>query len=341
MEHILYINMNKLRLVRLAAVLLLVMVLFRLVSVEANAGQFTRATLRYDRMMTGKLSPLQVVIVPATTGTENRVVLVFASATLGAGQSSTTTPIPTGSTGLLGIGTTAIGSGTSISVACSDLTVGTTYAFNLTIGVSTPGAGSYLDVIKTLDSGGSVVDTTTVASRIITNDQVVITANVPPTFTFTLSGNTDAFTTDLSSASVSTTTGISVAVGTNAAKGWTGWIKSLNAALSSVTTGESIGTTGSVNGTPDTCQNATDCYVLDVGVTSGTGSGSLSADPEYAGNGTTSGGTFSTSFQPFATRTGKTSGDTVWLKAHATMIATKAAGNDYTDTWTVVGAGNF
>jgi hypothetical protein len=310
-------------------------------AVEAKAGQFTRATVRYDRMMTGKLSSLQVIIVPASVGTETKVRLIFASATLGAGQSTTTTSLPSGVTALPGIGATAVGTGTSITVTCTDLTVGTTYGYNLSIGVSTPAAGSYLDTVQTLDSGNSIIDSTTVASRIITNDQVVITANVPATFTFVLSGNTDAFTADLSSGTVSTTGGISVAVTTNAAKGWTGWVKSLNTGLNSVTTGENIGTSGTYNSTPETCVTGTDCYVLDVGVTSGTGGGALAADAEYAGNGTTTGGTLMNYFVPFAARTGKTNGDTVWLKAHATMTATKAAGSDYTDTWTVVGAGNF
>lgn len=311
------------------------------------AGQFIRATMRYDRMQQNKSSGVQVIIVPATVGVETKVKLVFAAGTtVGAGQTVSITNIPTGSTALPGT-LTAVGSGTSIVVSgVTDLTVGTTYAFNIPIsgtgiGVSTPASGATNDTIMTLDAGSSAVDSTIVASRFIDSDQVVITANVPPTFTFTISGTTDTFTTNLSSGSVSSTNGISVAVGTNAAKGWTGWIKSLNSALSSVTTGESIGTTGTINATPDTCQNATDCYVLDVGVTAGTGAGSLTADAEYAGNGTTSGGTFSSIFQPFASRTGKTNGDTVWLKVHATMVATKAAGSDYTDTWTIVGAGNF
>lgn len=320
--------------------------IFAFISVKGvMAAPFTRATIRYDRIMTGKASSLQVVIVPLTALTETKVKLVFASATVGTGQSATTTSLPTNAIALPGIGA-AVGSGTSITVVCTDLTVGTTYAFNLVTtgtgtGVTTPAAGAYLDVVSTLDAGSSTVDTTTVTSRIISNDQVVITANVPPTFTFTLSGNTDTFTTDLSSGSVSSTTGISVAVGTNAAKGWTGWIKSLNQALTSAVSGESIGTSGTVNGAAEPCVNGTDCYVLDVGVTSGTGAGALTADAEYGGDGATTGGTFSSVFQPFATRTGKTNGDTVWLKAHATMIATKAAASDYTDTWTIVGAGNF
>ena len=318
-----------------------VFVIFAFSASASLAGNLSLARIRYDRMATGKLSSLQVTLVPASTGTENRVRLIFASANVGAGQSASTSPIPSGSTALPGIGTTAVGAGTSITVNCSDLTVGTTYAFNLTIGVSTPGAGSYLDTIQTLDSGNSVVDSTVVASRIINSDQVVITANVPPTFTFALSGNTDAFTSDLGASAVALTGGISVAVSTNAARGWTGWIKSANISLSSITTGETIPTSGTVDGATSTCSGGTDCYVLSVGVTSGTGAGALNADAEYAGNGTTAGGTFSGIYQPFASRTGKTSGDTVWLKALASIIGTKAAGSDYSDTWTIVGAGNF
>ena len=310
--------------------------------VEAKAASFTRATIRYDRMMTGKLSSLQVIIVPLTVGTEASVRLIFPSASVGTSQAGTTASLPSYAIGLPGALTVA-GSGTSITVACSDLTVGTTYAFNLTVGVSTPAAGPYLDSVATLNGAGAVIDSTTVTSRIITNDQIVISANVPSTFDFVLSGNTAAFTTDLSAGAVSTTNAITVVVTTNAAKGWIGWVKSLNTALSSVTTGENIGTSGTYDASPTVCvTTGSDCYQLDVGATNpGTGLGSLAADAEYAGNGTTSGGTFMNYFVPFASRTGKTSGDTVTLKAHATMISTKAAGSDYTDTWTVVGAGNF
>jgi hypothetical protein len=327
-------------------VLLLIVVLMGVGVVEAEAAPFTRATIRYDRMMTGKLSSLQVTIVPASVGTETKVKLVFASTVVGTGQSATTTSLPANAIALPGT-LTAVGSGTSITVVCSDLTVGTTYAFNLVTtgtgtGVTTPAAGAYLDTVSTLDSGVSTVDSTTVTSRIITNDQVVITGNVPPTFTFTLSGNTDTFTTDLGASAVALTSGISVAVTTNAAKGWTGWVKSSNTALSSATTGETIPTSGTIaDAAVSTCTGGADCYLLSVGVTSGTGGGTLTGDADYVGNGTTTGGTFSTLYQPFATRTGKTNGDTIWFKGLASILATKAAGSDYTDTWTIIGAGNF
>ncbi|MBP9817863.1 hypothetical protein KBC75_03895 [Candidatus Shapirobacteria bacterium] len=309
---------------------------------DVFAAQFTKASIRYDRMKAATLSTLQVVIVPVTTASEAKVRIVFGSATLGAGQSATTANTPSGAVGLPGT-LVATGAGTSILVTgLTDLTVGTTYSFNLTVGVTTPGAGSALDTVTTLTAGDSAVDTTTVLSRYITDDQIVVTANVPPTFTFTLSGNTDTFTTDLSSSAIAVTNGRTVSVATNAAKGWIGWVKSDNTALSSVTTGESIGTTGTVDTAPSVCQVNSDCYVLDADLTTtGAGSGSLTIDAEYLGVGTSDGGTLSTTFQPFAKRTGKTAGDVITLIEKASMIATKAAGSDYTDTLTVVGAGSF
>jgi hypothetical protein len=328
---------------RVISILLLLVVFLAAGAVEAKAAPFTRVTVRYDRMMTGKLSSIQVILVPVTVGTEAKIKLIFGGVTIGAGQSATTAPIPAGSVAVPGL-LAATGTGTSAVTVTglTDLTVGTTYAFNLSIGGTLGSVNSYSDIVQTLTAGDVVIDQTTVTSRIIANDQITINANVPPTFTFVLSGNTDAFTTDLSSAAVAVTTGITVSVSTNAAKGWTGWVKSLNMGLNSVTTGESIGTSGVVNGAPTACGIGTDCYVLDADLTTnGAGSGTLAIDPEYLGVGTSDGGTLSSTFQPFANRTGKTVGDVITLIAKASMIATKAAGSDYTDTLTVVGAGNF
>lgn len=318
------------------------MFLFFSLSKEIWAAPFTQATVRYDRMKASTPTSLQVIIVPTTVGTEAKIKIIFGSAVVGANSTVVTvTNVGTAST-LPGTLTAARVGTSQIDISgVADLTVGTTYAFNIGQGVSTPAAGTAFDIVRSTTAGDATIDQTTVASRYITDDQVVITANVPPTFTFALTGNTDVFTGDLTSGSVVSTLGIGVSVSTNAAKGWTGWIKSANIALSSATTGETIPTTGTVNNSPDTCSPGTDCYVLDVGVTAGTGTGTLAAADEYAGNGTTSGGTLSSVFQPFALRTGKTINDTVWLKARVAMIATKAAGSDYTDTWTIVGAGNF
>lgn len=314
---------------------------------EVWAAGLNMARIRYDRLKTSTATSLQVTLVPQTVATETGIVLIFPAGTVvGTGQSATTTSLPAGAIALPGT-LTAVGSGTSIVVSgVTDLAVGTTYAFNLVTqgagtGVTTPSSpGQVIDTLQT-KGGTGVIDEAKIASYFIANDQVVITANVPPTFSFVLSGNTDAFTSDLTSGSVYSTTGIGLTVSTNAARGWTGWVKSANTALSSVTTGESIGTSGTVNATAETCVAGTDCYVLDIGVTSGSGSGTLTGDPEYVGDGTASGGTLTTGYLPFASRTGKVSNDYVIFKAHATILATKAAGSDYTDTWTIIGAGNF
>lgn len=308
------------------------------------AGSFSQTFLRYDRMKIGTLSSMQLLIVPKSTGTEAEIKIVFgAGITVSATAVGSTTNLPTGSVGVPGT-LTITGAGSSMVIAgVTDLTVGTTYVVNIGSGVSTPAAaGQTLDTVYTQTAAHAAIDNTTVASRFISDDQLVITGNVPPSFTFVLSGNTDAFTGDINSSSVVSTTGKTVTVTTNANKGWIGWVKSTNAGLLSVTTGESIGTSGVVDTSPTTCVAATDCYVLDADkTTTGTGGGSLTIAGEYNGTDTNSGGTLSTNLTPFVTRTGKTDGDVITLIARATMISTKAAADDYTDTLTIIGAGNF
>ncbi len=329
--------------VSLLSVLVLAAILFSMSSQSVLAAQLTRATVRYDRMQANTPSNVYVTFIPVTGATVAKVKLIFGSAVVGAGVSVSVTNLDTGVSTLPGTLVAARTGTSEVDITgVTALSVGQTYGFNINIGISTPASpGSAFDIVKTTTSGDALIDQTTVAVQYLSSDQVVITANVPSTFNFSITGTTDAFTGNLSSGSVVSTIGVGVSVSTNAAKGWTGWIKSANAALSSATTGESIGTTGVVGGSTVTCTSGSDCYILDVGVTAGTGSGSLTAATSYAGNGTTSGGAFSTSLQPFVFRTGKTNNDTVWLKAHVAMIATKAAGSDYTDTWTIVGAGNF
>ncbi|HEX8923545.1 MAG TPA: hypothetical protein VF828_02325 [Patescibacteria group bacterium] len=324
----------------------LMVIFFWLASpVEAKAASLRQATVRYDRMAINQPTNVYVKLVPNSLQTEAKVKLIFGTAVVGTNLSVVTTNLETGMTQLPGSLTVAkLGTSAVVVSGVTDLTVGSTYAFNISAGISTPAApGQVSDSVETLTSGDVSIDKTLVASYYVgaNNDLITITANVPPIFTFALSGNTDPFTTDLTSGSVSTTGGTTISISTNAARGWTAWVKSANQALSSTISGESIagaGTTGSVT----TCTNGVDCYVLDVGIsTTGTGAGSLAVDVGYTGNGTTSGGAPFSLLMPIARRSGKTSGDVLFLKAHASVIATKAAATDYNDTLTVVAAGNF
>lgn len=310
----------------------------------AQAANFTESYLRADRMKASTATNVLVVFKPASTGTEAKVKVTFATGyTVNVSPTVNTSNLPSGVTALPGTLTVA-GAGQVVTISgVTDLTVGTLYGVNIATGITNPSAGAYENTIATTTSGDVVIDQTSIAVRVISDDQIVITATVPPTFNFTLSGNTDTFTSDLSSSSVVSTTGKTVTIATNADKGWTAWVKSTNAALSSATTGESIATTGTVNSTPSTLSAGSDGYVLDINLTtdSGTGTGTVTIDAEYNGTDTSSGGTLSTSLQPIASANGTTDGDVLTLIARATISAVKGAADDYTDTLTVVGAGNF
>jgi hypothetical protein len=74
----------------------------------------------------------------------------------------------------------------------------------------------------------------------------------------------------------------------------------------------------------------------------GTGStGTPTIAPEFSGNGTTTGGTLSTSFQLLGYSDGTSNPDTYSLKELALTSTLRAPASDYTDTLTFVGAGNF
>lgn len=310
----------------------------------AQAANFTQSYMRANRMKASMATNVLVVFKPASAGTEAKVKVTFAAGyTVDASPTVNTSNLPAGVTALPGT-LTAAGSGQEVTISgVTDLTAGTSYGVNIATGITNTSAGEYENIITTTTSGDVAIDTSNVAVRIISDDQIVLIATVPPTFNFTVSGNSDTFVSDLSSSSVVSTTGKTVTIATNADKGWIAWVKSANVALSSATTGETIDTIGTVNAAPSTLSSGSNGYVLDTNLTtdSGTGTGTVTIDPEYNGTDTSSGGTLSTSFQPIASADGTTNGDVITLVARATISAVKGAADDYTDTLTVVGAGNF
>lgn len=334
------------------AAILAVLVLPFLFSGTAQAGNFQEAYVRFDRLAASTATTGLVCAKPQTVGTEADVQVVFPTGfTLGLAATFTvgTSDIPSGSTAWPSIATATNVTSQTVTFPSGDLTVGTLYCFNWTnsAAVTTGTAGNdKVGTITTRTGATATIDTSGYATSIVTNDQIVVTATVPATFSFALSGNTDAFTTSLSSSSVVSTSGRTVTIGTNAASGWVAWVKSANAALNSASTSETIATAGTVNNTPDNL-NPTTGYVLDVDITtdSGTGTGTVTQaanyGAEYAGATTEEGGTLSTTFQPIAASDGTTSGDVLTLTERAFISAVQAAATDYTDTLTVVAAGRF
>lgn len=335
------------------AALLIVLVAPILLSKTASAGNLSQAYVRLDRLAASTATGGTVCAKPSTAGTEVDVQVAFPTGftvnTTATNWTVTTTNLPSGATAWPGIGTASAVSGQTVTFPSTDLTVATLYCFNFasssTLTTSTAG-NDKTGTITVRASGAATIDSSSYALSIVSNDQIVVTATVPATFSFALSGNTDAFTTNLSSSSVVSTSGRTVTIGTNAASGWVAWVKSANAALNSASTSATIATSGSLDNAP-TNLNPTTGYVLDVDITtdSGTGTGTVTQASNYGAeyNGTTTeeGGTLSTTFQPIAASSGTTDGDVITLTERAFISAVQAAATDYTDTLTIVAAGRF
>ncbi len=180
------------------------------------------------------------------------------------------------------------------------------------------------------------------------DDQVAITgATVPPIFTFNLSGNTDAFTTNLSLAAITSTSGRNITVTTNAANGYVIWAKDLNStaskgALKSATTNTYIEGFSAVGTAARTMLTTQRDYGLGVSITTN-GSGTTTAHANYTTQAVINkvGTLDAVNFQPIATATAGTNTDVINVIERATITATTTAASDYADTITFVGAGLF
>jgi hypothetical protein len=346
-----------LSLLNLAALVAVSVVQVFLTATPAEAANFQQIYVRPDRLAASTATTGLVCAQPQTTSAVNVDVQItfpagFTVSTTAGNWTVTTTNLPSGASAWPGIAaatpTIATQTVTFTYASSQTLTAGTLYCFNWSnsAALTTSTAGNdKTGTITTRTTAAATIDTSTYALSIISNDQIVVTASVPATFSFTLSGNTDTFSGALST-TTSSTTGRNVTIATNAASGWVAWVKSANAALSSVSTGASIATAGSVDNTPTDLASATG-YVLDVNITtdSGVGTGTVSQasnyGAEYNGTNATSGGTLSTTFQPIAAANGTTDGDILQLIERAKITAVQAAAADYTDTLTVVAAGRF
>ena len=327
------------------------------------AANLTEASLRLDRMTPSVTdNDILVIIKPASTVTEDEIQITFdAGFTVDGTNTNITTLATTGVistyqgeaiTTLPSLGATAASVvGQVVEIASGDLTPGTLYGFFITAGIDNPGgAGTHQTKIATLASN-AVQDQANVATRNIANDQVVITATVPPTFSFALSANTtfidnavqDDVEDDLDVSIINTAKDVDVTISTNANNGWIAWLKSANAGLDSATTSETIDTQSTVNDVCSTLVAGSDYYQLDVNIDTdhGTGTGTINIDDEYDCNNADGGGTFSTTYEEIAISDGSTAGDVITLVAKVAYIAIKQAATDYTDTWTVIGAANF
>jgi hypothetical protein len=203
---------------------------------SVRAGALSNTSIRLSRMKTGVGTDLRLVFkTPAVNSTEGQVVITFPAAfTINATQATSVANCPTETTSTALPGTlSASGDNTAHTITISgvsDLSISTFYCVDLTTttAITNPTSGGYMVTVSTQTSGGSPLDSRDVGLRIITDDQIVVSAVVPPIFEFDLNSNVDSFTTNLDPSSVVSTGGRTATITTNASKGWITWVRDLN-----------------------------------------------------------------------------------------------------------------
>lgn len=355
-------------LINYTLIVLFVAISFFVINPRIHAADLQEAYVRLDRMSVSTATGGLICAKPGTTGSISDVQVAFPNGngtttgysvnTTAGNWTVTTSNLPSGATAWPNISTATAVSSQVVTFAVSpatSVTAGTLYCFNFSATstlTSRANAASSLTGTITTRSSGTPVDTKTFALATVSNDQVEITASVPPTFTFSLGANTDTFAADLST-SVTSTTGVTASVGTNAANGWIAWVKGANndGGFSSLYSTSSTARISRVSGatiddTPESLA-ATTGYVLDVNVTdsgtAGTGTVSQSAGygAEYNGTDTNSGGTVSMNFEPVASANGPTDNDQLTFIARAKITSLQKAAGDYKDTLTIVAAARY
>jgi hypothetical protein len=268
----------------------------------ATPPQFTQAFLRLDRLKAVTPTGGTICATPVSAATEAAVEVTFPTqtgtdfviSTTTANWTVTTTNLPkvgtTTATAWPGIGTASTVTGHTVKFPSGDLTAGTLYCFNFS-GTNTlvngAAGNSQTGIIHTLTAGAAVIDETNYAVGIIADDQIVVSAVVPPTFVFALSGNTDTFPSNLDPTVLKSTAGRTVTITTNAKGGWITWVKDSAQGLYSATANYTIPTSGTVDGTPSTLATNSEGYVLDTKLTTDAAGGcTVAIDPEYNGVGT-------------------------------------------------------
>lgn len=325
------------------------------------ASNLVSAGMMLYRMQQGTAvsssDPILVVARPATTDTETQVRVTFAAGfSVAQTVLASTANLPTSFAGTA-ITSWPLTSSLAVShndndlpvvFSSGDISTGTLYGFFITSGVTNPtSTGGKTVTIATEKAGPTEIDSSRVGINIVgtTADQVVITASVPPTFSFALASTAIALGDLNTSAPVLGMTGFTVS--TNANNGWTAWLKGsqgggTNAALHSTLGNEDIDSQGTVAGACTAYSASNEFYNLDANVTTnGTGGGTPGIFTPYNCTNNTEGGTLAKTFQEVAYSNGPGSLDAVGLTVMAAMSGINKAADDYTDTWTVVGAGNF
>lgn len=331
-----------------SAVLAFSAVGFALLSNTASAAQLSQSMVRFDSLKVSTQTTGTVCAKPATVATEASVQVVFPTGyTLGSAAnftvSTTNLAWPAGGTAWVGVGTASNVTSQTVTFPSGELAVGTLYCFNWTnsaaVQVKSGATSSNGGSITTRTSTPTNIDTADYSTASISDDQISVSATVPQSFSFALSGNSDALG-SLATGSVTTSpTPRTVTVNTNAANGWMVWAKDANTGLSSTAASATIAST--TPGTNSTLSAGTEGYNFGVTTTQGGGSGTITTAAPFVGTAAGQGGGLDTTLRTVTSSDGTAQNAVLTLKNNAAISTLTKAATDYADTITVVGAGLF
>lgn len=316
---------------------------------RANAAALGQTFVRFDRMKTSTATTGTVCAKPTTVATEASVQVSFP-----AGYTVNATPAnwtinttnlawPTGAVAWPGIATATAAAGQLVTFPSSDLTIGTLYCFNwinsAALSVTAVAAPSNTGTITTRDIVPATIDTASFSTASINDDQIVVTASVPQSFSFALSNNTDSLGI-LTTGSVATSpTPRTATVNTNAKNGWLVWAKDSAVGLNSASAGATIAST--TPGTNSTLAGGTEGYNTGVTQSQTGGSGAITVAAPFVGGSLGKGGGLDTSLRTLASSNGTANNAVLTLNNNVAISGITAAATDYTDVITIVGAGLF
>jgi hypothetical protein len=316
----------------------------------ASAAVLTNTTIRLNRMAQAQTTTFRIIFKAATAGATTATIdFNGADSTTWSGTSgsvhagvmttSTAACVTDGYTALAGALTVTGSVGHTITLTgITAINNTSTYCLDFTNAdaVTTATAGEYHPTVVV----GSDSQTIAVRTLGVNLDQIVVSATVPPTFNLALSGFTDTFPASLSAGGIGVTTGRTVTINTNAKNGWFAWASGVNTGLASVATSTTIPAT--TPGTNATLVAGTPGNVFGItSITQGSGAGTTAATAAYTSNGTTTGSGLDTTIRQIASSNGTANGAVLTVKELAAISPVTPAATDYTDTITIIGAGNF
>ena len=334
--------------IALAVILFVSLAVPILIAQNAKAATLAQVMVRFDRIATSEATTGMVCAEPTTADTETSVQVTFPTGyTLGNAATftvnTTNTAWPSGAVAWVGINTANDVTLQVVTFPSGELAVGTLYCFNwinsAAVAIKAAATSSNSGTVTTRNVTPATIDTGSYSTASIDDDQIVVSATVPQSFSFELNNNSDSLGALSSSSVTSSPTPRTVTVDTNAKNGWMVWAKDANTGLSSSSAAHTIAST--TPGVNSTLSAGTEGYNTGITTSQVDGTGTISVAAAFVGTGAGQGGGLDTALRALATSDGTADTAVLTIENNVAISSITPSATDYTDTITIIGAGLF